>query len=290
MAQPARKRPTLDVSPCEGGVGAVCSELLHTLAALAAQVAPAEAERIEALLGSALAGDVDAVRRGLSHNVPAVHAKLEQHERAARRTSEQLKRELRTMQRELEDARERTARDPLTAIYNRGAFDAMFAQQVELAHATGQSLALLMIDIDHFKQVNDRYGHSAGDHVLRAFAEVLSLSFCRARDVVARYGGEEFAVVLVDAAPDQLAQLTRRLLSRVRGTRVETRAGSVQVTCSLGFAQIRPDDSAESLLERADAALYAAKAGGRDRAVDGDARERSRSERVGALLAARAAR
>jgi len=123
-----------------------------------------------------------------------------------------------------------------------------------------------MIDLDHFKQVNDSYGHPAGDRVLRVAAAALLRAFPRRSDLVARYGGEEFVVLLHDADPALAERLGERALESVRRTAVALEDGtSIEVTCSIGLAELQADDTVESLVARADAALYRAKAAGRDR-------------------------
>jgi diguanylate cyclase (GGDEF)-like protein len=131
-------------------------------------------------------------------------------------------------------------------------------------------LSLLMLDVDHFKQFNDAYGHPAGDEVLRQLARVLA-DARRAHDVVARYGGDEFGLLLVQSGLDEATIVTNRLRERVAHQRFplpelpnETLPADIAVTVSIGVAQLVPEDDLESLLHRADTALYEAKAAGRN--------------------------
>jgi diguanylate cyclase (GGDEF)-like protein len=163
-------------------------------------------------------------------------------------------------------ARKKLETDALTQLYNRGAFDAFLAKQVDLCFLTAQPLALLMIDIDHFKKFNDTYGHPGGDAALRAFADVIVRAFPRRNDFVARYGGEEFATVLVDANPDDLPQVCERLLRTVRKLRVPWKDEELQLTCSVGASTYQRGEAVEEFLKRADDALYRAKGEGRNRA------------------------
>lgn len=166
----------------------------------------------------------------------------------------------------VEDARATARRDALTDLFNRRAFEELFTQAVEWTdRSEGSSLALVMVDIDHFKRVNDTYGHDAGDRVLQAVARVL-IKDRRATDSVARLGGEELALILPSVTTKGALEVVERLRERIEATRVNTNAGEVRVTASFGVALYasRGGDSA-TLAERADRALYAAKHGGRNR-------------------------
>ena len=176
--------------------------------------------------------------------------------------------------RRLED----TARtDTLTAMPNRRAFDERLALELERGERTGEPLALLVGDIDHFKALNDRFGHSAGDTALAAVGRVL-MSECRAIDVPARIGGEEFAVVLPATRGDTALATAERLRAAVG--RIRDRDGRPLAIC-FGVAE-HPlhGQSANELLDAADSALYAAKEAGRDRAVLYGAAPRAGTSRV----------
>jgi len=173
---------------------------------------------------------------------------------------------------ELAEANARLAQlavtDGLTGLYNHRHFHERLALEVERSHRSGLPLSLLMLDVDHFKQFNDSFGHPAGDEVLRQLARVLA-DTRRANDVVARYGGEEFAVILVDTAKFTAAKVAERVRARVYGhdfSEAAQRAGRLGV--SIGVATF-PDDGgdAEALVRAADTALYAAKRAGRNRVV-----------------------
>jgi diguanylate cyclase (GGDEF)-like protein len=160
--------------------------------------------------------------------------------------------------------------DALTGLANRGHFDAALRLEVERGARHGRPLSLALFDLDRFKAVNDVHGHVAGDHVLRRTAGAL-VRTCRVEDLAARVGGEEFALILPDtdlAGGHALAERARAAIGCTPG--VED-AGEVVVTASSGVAQWRPGEDAASLYARADAALYAAKRGGRDRTVVADA-------------------
>ncbi len=155
--------------------------------------------------------------------------------------------------------------DELTGIPNRRHFFEVAGRDVATAKRHGRVLTAVMIDIDHFKQVNDAYGHPTGDDVIRGVVERLTANV-RGTDLVGRYGGEEFALLLPDADP--ASTLPDRLRQCVAEAPIETRSGPVPVTISVGLAHLTPDDAdIEAVLGRADAALYAAKRAGRNRVV-----------------------
>ncbi|HEX5063836.1 MAG TPA: diguanylate cyclase [Kofleriaceae bacterium] len=173
---------------------------------------------------------------------------------------------------ELAEANTRLAQlavtDGLTGLYNHRHLHERLSLEVERSQRSGLPLSLLMLDVDHFKQFNDTFGHPAGDEVLRQLARVLN-DTRRANDVVARYGGEEFAVILVDTAKFTAAKVAERVRERIAAhdfSDAAQRAGKISV--SIGVATF-PDDGvdAEGLVRSADTALYAAKRAGRNRVV-----------------------
>lgn len=162
--------------------------------------------------------------------------------------------------------------DPLTGLFNRGAL-ASYLDKVGLRQETdgskeaGGDCALLLLDIDHFKQVNDTHGHSVGDLVLAEFAGVL-LDQTRAEDCVARYGGEEFVVVLEHSDMDSARGIAERIRQAVADHHFpDHKHERVPLTTSIGIAPLRPGDVPQEALERADQALYQAKAAGRNRVI-----------------------
>jgi diguanylate cyclase (GGDEF)-like protein len=156
--------------------------------------------------------------------------------------------------------------DALTGLANRGHFDATLRREVERSARHGHPLTLAMLDLDHFKAVNDVHGHVVGDKVLKRSAAALART-SRVHDLAARIGGEEFALILPDTdatGGHALAERARIAIAHAPGV---TGLGEVAVTVSAGVAQLAPGEDAERLYARADAALYAAKRGGRDRTV-----------------------
>lgn len=154
--------------------------------------------------------------------------------------------------------------DPLTGVRNRRAMDQELHRAAATASRTGLSYALVMLDLDHFKRVNDRYGHSAGDEVLKSFGRLIEDNIRRV-DHVFRFGGEEFVILLTDADGKAVSSVVASLQEKI--ARELRTPGGEPITASFGAAVIRLDESAESWLGRADAALYRAKDAGRDRLV-----------------------
>ena len=156
--------------------------------------------------------------------------------------------------------------DALTAVFNRRFFDKTLETEWRRGTRDGNPLNLLIIDIDHFKRINDAYGHLAGDEYLRRVARVLTSCFKRCSDVIARYGGEEFAI-LAPATPEQNAlRLAERLRTRIEELAVSYAGHRLQTTVSIGVASMRPDyrQDIQTIIQRADEALYRAKNGGRN--------------------------
>jgi two-component system cell cycle response regulator len=172
---------------------------------------------------------------------------------------------LRTM---VSSAVELAITDPLTGLYNRRYLDAHLASAIDRARLLAKPVCVLLFDIDHFKQINDTYGHDAGDDVLREFSERLRRGV-RGIDLVARYGGEEFLLVMPETDAAFAGSVAERLRGDVEKDAFATRAGAtIPVTVSIGIAEwLGPSDNAEELVKRADAALYAAKRAGRNRVV-----------------------
>jgi diguanylate cyclase (GGDEF)-like protein len=156
--------------------------------------------------------------------------------------------------------------DSLTGIANRRHFFDLAGREVAVARRRQTALAAVMLDIDHFKRINDTYGHQVGDDVICGVVARLR-SQSRDTDVLARYGGEEFVLLLPDAG-SQAAETAERLRAEVARIPVETRDGPVEVTVSVGVAYLRPEDTGlDTLLGRADECLYSAKENGRNRVV-----------------------
>jgi diguanylate cyclase len=179
------------------------------------------------------------------------------------------KQEISNLQQSLEAIRVETLTDPLTTLGNRKYFDRAIAAAVQSAAACGEPLSLLMLDIDHFKSFNDNYGHLTGDQVLRLVAMSLKQTI-KGQDITARYGGEEFAVVLPLTALRQALTVADHIRRAVMSKELKKKStGEIlgRVTISIGVSMLRQGDDPDTLIERADACLYAAKRSGRNRVI-----------------------
>jgi len=177
--------------------------------------------------------------------------------------------EISQLQVNLEAVRNESLTDPLTSLANRKYFDSALEKNIAQSVATGEPVALLLIDIDHFKAFNDTFGHLTGDQVLRLVAIALKQNV-KGQDIAARYGGEEFAIILPGttlrsaltvADHVRRAVMTKELMKRSTGEHLG------RVTVSIGVAVLQKDEAAQSLIERADNCLYAAKRAGRNRVI-----------------------
>lgn len=160
---------------------------------------------------------------------------------------------------------ELASRDPLTGVYNRMALDSALTREVDLAKRQDLPLALLVIDIDHFKTFNDRYGHSFGDDVLVAVAQTIANTIRRS-DLLFRYGGEEFVVLASHTGEKGAMLLAERIRENIAALS-SVRGRDMRVTVSIGAARLIPGEQPQGLFGRADQALYSAKQAGRNRSL-----------------------
>ena len=154
-------------------------------------------------------------------------------------------------------------RDPLTGVNNRTSMDETIDREIQLAHRHTTPLSLLAMDVDHFKQVNDTYGHAIGDCILKAIADAAK-SAMRTSDIIFRYGGEEFLILLSNTSRGGARLLANRLRKRVADTLVDCEGHNLSATVSIGISCLQTGDGREQLFSRADAGLYEAKAAGRN--------------------------
>jgi diguanylate cyclase len=179
------------------------------------------------------------------------------------------KNEISNLQQSLEAIRAESLTDPLTGLGNRKYFDRSIDMAVANALASGEPLSLLMFDIDHFKSFNDSYGHLTGDQVLRLVGMSLKQTI-KGQDITARYGGEEFAVVLPNTALRQALTVADHIRRAVMARELKKKStGEIlgRVTISVGVSMLKAGDDTDSLIERADGCLYAAKRNGRNRVI-----------------------
>jgi diguanylate cyclase len=212
--------------------------------------------------------DGEALHSVLEHMIQGAK-KMEVNNKALEARLAASRQEIEQLQENLHTVRTESLTDPLTTLSNRKFFDQALAEAIAEAKETNEPLSLLISDIDHFKKFNDQYGHITGDQVLRLVAISLKQNV-KGRDVAARYGGEEFVVALPNTSlqsaitvADHIrrAVMTKELVKKSSGERLG------RVTISIGAAVWRPDDTAQSLVERADNCLYAAKHNGRNRVI-----------------------
>ena len=164
---------------------------------------------------------------------------------------------------EIEAHISRSLTDPLTGLPNRREFNDRLEERMSAWNRRQEVFSLLLLDVDHFKKLNDEYGHLAGDQVLAAIARALR-GAVRREDAVARYGGEEFAILLPNTSLDEAIHVARKVRETVATTSVHYAGQQLAVTVSGGLAMIGTNERCESLIHRADAALYTAKAAGRN--------------------------
>jgi len=227
---------------------------------------------------SDLEGLKDAIRRGLT----AVESRVAKHlrdeeqrqseaETGSRAMAERLQRletETGRLRERVHQARAEAVRDRLTGLHNRLAYEERIAQEFVHWKRYCAPLALLVLDVDRFKTLNDRFGHVAGDRALRALADRLVESV-RQADFIARYGGEEFVVLMPQTDRAAAGTVAEKLRCAVEQCTFQYRDHPVSVTVSCGYTDFRDGDTPEVVFERADQALYRAKRGGRNRCEAG---------------------
>ncbi len=224
-------------------------------------------DQLSGLAEALKAGGVDALSPQLNlalENTAGMRSSAQalQHQVATSRA------EIDQLQAELGRVRHEALLDPLTRVLNRRGFDQRLATMLQQPVEPGRSHCLIMLDIDHFKRVNDTHGHVTGDRVIQALGEVLRA--CAPADAcsVARYGGEEFAILVPQSTLSQSAALAESVRQRTKALKIRNRKTQdvlLTVTVSAGVASLDAGDDAVSLIARADAALYQSKQTGRDR-------------------------
>jgi diguanylate cyclase len=227
----------------------------------------AQSEKIEQI---SRLDDIRKVKSALEQAVDGLRVTVRAKQERERARVDRLAEQVSVLNDELQKAREASLRDSLTGAYNRKAFDEHLAQLMERQLIRPRPFALLMLDIDDFKGINDTYGHLLGDRVLLAVAQTCR-DLVRADDFVARFGGEEFAILLPAASLRQAAKTAKRIVQTIARTRYalqeEPGAPAIALTVSVGVSALRGDDSPQTLISRADEALYAAKRSGKNRAT-----------------------
>lgn len=227
----------------------------------------------ESLMQAAIGGQIILLNYAMVQRWRLLNDKLLEVEQKARADMEYRVHErtaqLRSTLRELESANRKLAtlslNDPLTGLYNRRHMDNILPELCAEARRTGQHLSMVLVDADHFKAVNDTWGHGFGDTCLQFIADILSRHAKRPRDIAVRFGGEEFALLLPGTNMKGAQKVCETLLEDLRSTPIEAPDGAhAQLTLSAGIALLNSDEDQQEFFERADSALYKAKARGRN--------------------------
>lgn len=223
-------------------------------------------QRIAALGQAVETGSLESLKREAVAVAEVVTRALEEQRKIHEEQSAELKARLDSLGEQLEQTRRDVDTDGLTKVANRKAFDVALARALTVAGVVGRPVTLIMIDVDHFKSINDQHGHPGGDEVLKSIADALTRAFPRRSDLVARYGGEEFALILPDSGEAEVSMLAERVMNVIRALRVKLPSErTLAVTVSAGAAVGRTTETAAELVERADRALYQSKRAGRNR-------------------------
>jgi diguanylate cyclase len=251
------------------GIGArLADELDQAVAVIEASIDASEIRErrySEAAVALDRSKDQDAARRIVEEIVESVW-ELARDNQALRLSLNASRDQLLRAQADLASIRNESLTDPLTRIANRKHFDHALGQ----ALSTGRIFSLLLIDVDHFKRINDRHGHLVGDHVLRLLAATVKEAV-RGKDLVARFGGDEFAVILPDTPLQDAVSAAENIRKAVSARELRRRSSAENLgraTLSIGAAEIRAPEAPEAVIARADKCLYAAKGRGRNCTVD----------------------
>jgi diguanylate cyclase len=214
--------------------------------------------------------DIRELKKRVTEEASTLERAVEEKQKRDEQTMATLTQKVEVLQAHLSKAEEEASLDPLTKIPNRGTFDRSLAKQVASAKATKKPMSLAMLDIDHFKKINDTHGHPIGDRVILCVAQWVSGAL-RHTDLVARYGGEEFGVIMPDAdlaaAESRFQQVLQQIAARSFEYDADGEKRSVRFTVSCGVTQLTPSDTEQDLVQRADQALYDAKKQGRNRVI-----------------------
>jgi len=208
--------------------------------------------------------DAGSIRKEAENVASLVQAAISQRKQRQEAQFALLSGKIQTLRDELQHAREQATIDPLTQLHNRASLDGHLERVADLAFLLNSSPCLLMIDVDHFKSINDKFGHPMGDEVLRRIADSLVRQFLRREDFVARYGGEEFVVVIPDSTLQNAKKRAERVREAIEELEINCSKGALKVTISVGISSLAEGDNGKTWLSRADAALYEAKAKGRN--------------------------
>lgn len=239
-------------------------------------------EQVDGLQSSVQdAADLDGLKHVLENHLEGLLGTMDQHQKQRNQREQEvalrlqglaqrvanMEQEAQGYREHLEVQRQKALLDPLTGLPNRAAWSERLEQEVNLWQQRGNHLSLAMLDLDHFKRINDSYGHLAGDKVLKIIASVLGKRL-RPTDFIARFGGEEFVLLMPDSSLDQALVVGEALRAAIEACPFHFKGERVTITVSIGVAQLQAGERSDLALKRADAALYQAKAAGRNQVKD----------------------
>lgn len=221
-------------------------------------------DKLKRAVGS---GDTQTVKKEALRSITLIESLIETRSQRQISRVKRMASHLDRLNLELVDVKEKLTTDPLTEIPNRAAFEEHLNRLVDVQPVVSVRATLFMIDVDHFKWVNDHYGHSAGDAVLKAVARELHSGLRRRGDFVARFGGDEFVAIVQGADSEGVKKICEQALFSIRDMETPQDGEAIRVSVSIGATSFSQDDDARTWLERSDRALYLAKEAGRDRFV-----------------------
>ncbi len=223
------------------------------------------ASSLEALREAVQADSIEVLRAKSREFIDSYVEKQSRKDVRREKRMKGIKRNLDSVKKKLDEAYKTARQDHLTGAWNRKSFDETLKEQTQLAALGGAGLSMLLLDIDHFKKINDGFGHDVGDFALKECVRMLHETFSGEHDFVARIGGEEFAILLPGHGVEQAVKRAEDAMARIRREVWLVQDKELRFTISLGIAQLQPGETGEQMLKRADLALYQSKNGGRNR-------------------------
>jgi len=257
----------------EGNVRSLAEAVLGVLRRLGSAAGATREEgkslgdHLETLRSATSTENLQELRRSVLAAVERMTEELKANQERQNREMSLISGQLESLKGELNRVRKEATLDGLTRVANRASLDEHLEAVLAVHRITGRPSCILMIDLDHFKAINDRLGHPAGDAALRAVADCLVRSFPRKSDFVGRYGGEEFCIVLSEDGPLTGRRLGERFVQSLRNLEIPWSEEAFSVTCSVGIAEPGNVETAAEWVAVADRMLYRAKEAGRDRVV-----------------------
>ena len=221
-------------------------------------------EQLDRLKVAIASGSMSKVEQAVKGATTVLTGAIQQREQHLKVQLEELGTRVAELSEQLQEVKVESRLDGLTRVANRADFDRAVKRWHHVGSAFGRPTCLIFVDVDYLKQINDQHGHRGGDAALKVFADGLVRCFPRRSDFVGRYGGDEFVVLLAETPARQALRLAERFRQHVYGTPAEHDGQEIALSSSIGLAQLEPDESIESWIERADQALYSAKQAGRN--------------------------